>query len=229
MELKLTTMIGQQSNEALGAILKRLIDLGGMNPPTEPKSTVEYIKKTYSRYKVELLDDAVEWFLQGNYDPKTRQLTAVLVIKLIKEFLKATPNRSHYYDKPKTSYAFQPTQDEETVSRKALRYLAEDYKLSFADGQWKYLFNIKQLASLGDFVESKGWVNEEYLQDKYAELEWKLTTYCERQYKHRLSEQTHHSPLKSLGYRFTPPTENDIVNAIKVAAVIEKGIDEGKV
>jgi len=229
MELTITKMkIGQQSNEELGAIVKRLIDLGGMNPPGDPKSTIEYVRHTWKNYEVQLLEDSVEWFLQGNYDPKTRQLTAVLIIKLIREFLKSTPNKSRYFQKQKQAYQM-PERDEEKVSRKALHAVADDYKKSFEDTKWLFKFNIKSLSSLASWVEKKGWIDKEYLDDKYAELEWKLSQYCERQYKHHLSNKKSNDPLKALGYSYTEPSNEDLQNAIKVASIIEKAIEDGKI
>ena len=166
MELTLTKMtIGKQSNEELGAIVKRLIDLGGMNAPDDPKSTIEYIRKSFANYKVELIIHAVEWFLQGHYEAKNRQLTAVMVIKLIRTFLKSTPNKSLYTVNKKTGYT-QPHFDENIVSRKALKAVAEDYKESFQDVKLQFKFSLRSLYSLCSYVEARGWIDEEYFNDK---------------------------------------------------------------
>lgn len=229
MELILTKMtIGKQTNEELGAIVTRLIDLGGMNPPADPKSTIEYIRKSFANYKVELIIHAVEWFLQGHYEAKNRQLTAVMVIKLIRTFLKSTPNKSLYSANKKQVYTT-PHFDENKVARKALKAVAEDYKDSFKETKLQFKFSLRSLYSLCDYVEARGWIDEEYFNDKYAELEWKLNNYVERQYKFMVQNKKTNDPLKSLGYSYQAPTESDLVKAIKVASIIEKAIEDGKV
>lgn len=216
--------IKELDNSVVGSYIERLHTLGGMRMPEDPKATVDYIKHKYGNFYESLLGGATDFLLEGFYEPRTNTISASMLIKCFKSYLGTPEGKKHY--KKVSTYKMPEKSPEELaeIDRKAMKVIAENYYLSFHEGQVKIHF--KQMQSIHEYA--KQWLDQEYRDDMTAEIEYKLQKYLERSKRTRLRENHDKGALRSLGYQITDDMKDyDLAKLVDVASVIEKRIEEG--
>jgi hypothetical protein len=82
--------IFQATNNQIGEILKECCILSDLEPPVEPKLVIEFIKKHFGKYEVEIIKQALECWIVGKIEFKkpnnlNAQFISTLMYKCIRD------------------------------------------------------------------------------------------------------------------------------------------------
>lgn len=219
--------INQLSNAEIGERLMKLHTLGGMIPPTDAPATANYIKSKYGNYYASLLDEAIEWHLNGSNNDPSRTITAMFIIKAMRTYM-AGAGKREWYPRTRTYQTYQPTPEELlAVSRKAMRIIAIDYYKEFYLHQIPdFRLSWKAVESLYDYVLNHGFTRELEWDDleKYTN---RINQYAERKRKKSIENIKQKDPLRNIGYSKNDQPSYDAYKVAMVIDVIEQRIKNG--